>query len=102
MMMVFIHLPSRPFLTRYRRNTVKRSRREWRNCGLHTDFHSLKGTESHICNDFGRGTGSKVQGRLVPVGILVARQIRIELLEELIASILESTLSLYGISKPCV
>jgi len=102
MMRVSIYLPGRPFLARYRRNTTKCSTCKWWDCGLHTYFYSLKGTESHIGNDFGGGAGSKVQGRLVLVGILLACQIRIELLKKFIASILESTLSLYGISKPSV
>ncbi len=63
---------------------------------MHSYLNGLEGTERDVGDEFGRSTGSEIEGSLITICIVLSRQIGVELLEELITSILESTLGLAG------
>lgn len=67
---------------------------EWRHRGLHANLDGLEGAEGNVGNELGGGTGGEVQPGLVAISILLPKQVGVELLEELVSSVLESALGL--------
>jgi len=66
---------------------------ERRDRGLHPDFDSFKWAKSNIGDEFGRGTGSKIEPCFVLGSVFWSCEIGILFLEEFVSSILEGTLS---------
>lgn len=62
---------------------------------LRAHLNRFKRAKGHIGNELGRGTCGQVDGSLPLARTLFAYQVAIELLEELIAPVLESTLGLW-------
>jgi hypothetical protein len=84
---------SSAFLCDDRGDTIECAFCEWRNGGLHADLDGFKWAESNIGNEFSGGRGGQVDTGLVFVGILSTNEIGVPLLEELVASVFEGTLS---------
>lgn len=60
---------------------------------MHPDLDCLKGTETNVGQELGRGGGSQVETGLPSFGVFLSHKARIEVLEKLIASILHRTLN---------
>ena len=84
---------SSAFLCNNRGNTIESALCKWRNGSLHADLDGFEWAEGNIGDEFGGGRGGQVQRSLVLVGILSTNEIGVELLEELVASVFEGTLS---------
>jgi hypothetical protein len=87
-------LPSRAFFAGDSRDTAECPSGERWDGGLHPDLDSLKRTQGKIGNELSRSTSGEVERSLVAISSVLSGQIGVELLEKLIASIFESTLSL--------
>ena len=74
-------------------NTIERSLRERRHSSLHPDLHSLERTKSNIGQELCRSRTSQVYSRLILHSILLSSKIGVELLEEFIPAILQSSLN---------
>lgn len=64
------------------------------NGGLHPDLDGLERAQGDVGDEFGRSTGGQVESGLVAICVLRASYVGVELLEEFVPSVLESTLSL--------
>ncbi|KAI6875667.1 hypothetical protein KC323_g123 [Hortaea werneckii] len=63
-----------------------------RHRGLHADLDSLEGTEANVSEELGGSGASQIDPGLVSNGVLGTGKVRVELLEELIASVLQRAL----------
>jgi hypothetical protein len=80
-------------------DTTERALEFRRNGSLRAHFDRLEWTQSYIGDELGRSTGCQVQGGLPTVGILLANEVAVEALEELVASIFKCTLGLCLLSQ---
>ena len=60
---------------------------------MHANLDGFERAKSNISDEFGRGTGTQIHQSLVLLEVLFTDQVRIELLEELITTVLEATLN---------
>lgn len=93
-----VNIPSDTFFSDDGVEASKRAIGERRDGCLHADLHCFEWTEGNVGNELSRSRCSKVKPGLVSVGILLACQVGIVLLEELVTSVFEGTLGLQPVS----
>jgi hypothetical protein len=93
--------PSDAFLSNDTRNAAESTCNLGRNGSLTTDLDRLKWAQRNIGDELRRGTGRQVDGSLETVRILLADEVAVKDLEELVSSILETSLGLFANQLVC-
>jgi hypothetical protein len=95
---VRIDSPGHAFLGDHGRDTAEGAFNiRWDGC-LHAHFDGLEGAQSYVGDELSRRTGSQVNGGLPFESIFLTDKVTVELLEELVAAVLECSLGLVRIS----
>jgi hypothetical protein len=72
--------------------TESRLRERW-DRSLHSNLYGFEGAQAHISNQFSGCTTCEIDSRFILVEVLLPYKVAVELLEELVATILETSLS---------
>jgi hypothetical protein len=94
----FLNLPSSSFLGNKCADTAECAGKCRRDRRLHPNFDRFKGAEGNIGNELSRGTSGQIQNRSILVGGFLSDRLGIEMFEELVTAVLESSLGLKAVS----
>ena len=92
-------IPSGTLLASDQTQSIECSRGKGRDRSLHADLDSFKGTQRNISDELCGSTSREIERRLVLVGSFFASEVRVKLLEVLVASIFKCSLRLKRISN---